>query len=43
MGKETSYSGLNLNNCNIFYLDFARKHYVHLGLFPFKQIVALKY
>lgn len=35
--------GLNLANCHIFYLDFARKLYVHLGLFPFKQEVYLKY
>ena len=43
MGTSLPNKGLNLNNCNIFYLDFARKHYVHLGIFPFKQLVTLKY
>lgn len=37
------HTGLNLTNCHIFYLDFARKLYVHLGLFPFRQEVYLKY
>jgi hypothetical protein len=37
------HSGLNLANCHIFYLDFERKLYVHLGLFPFKQELYLKY
>ncbi len=36
------HSGLNLANCHIFYLDFVRKLYVHLGLFPFRQEVYLK-
>ena len=35
--------GLNLNNCNLFYLDFVRKHHVHIGIFPFKQELYLKY
>lgn len=32
-----------MNNCHIFYLDFSRKLYVHIGFFPFKQEVYLKY
>ena len=32
-----------MNNCHIFYLDFTRKLYVHIGCFPFKQEIYLKY
>jgi hypothetical protein len=42
-GTLNPHSGLNLTDCHIFYLDFARKLYVHLGLFPFRQEVYLKY